>query len=668
MKKRIELRPVLAFGRLALTFLGIFLGIAPSFAQSLSAVVPGELLVGVRAGSSVSQRQQTLTQRAQALAPAVADVVGSQPVLSVVRMKVRPGISDTQAAAILRQRPDVTYVEPNRIRTIAATPNDTSYATKQYGPQKTQANLAWDIWTPQQQTILAIVDTGVDYTHSDLSAKLLTDVNGVVGYNTVAGTTNAQDDNGHGTHCSGIAAANTNNANGIAGIAGYNPNIPTAQDAIKIMPVKVLDSSGSGSDVTVADGIVWATDHGANVISMSLGSTGFSTTLGNAVAYAIQNNVTVVCAAGNNGNNILFYPAAYPNVISVAATDSNDKLASFSNYGSWVKVAAPGYNIYSTYVGGGYAYLSGTSMACPHVAGEAALIRSHNPALTSVEVENRIETNIDPYTPYAIGRNIAAGAGRINVFHAIQASGTGNPTLQSVSLQSASLVGGSSTTGNVFLNGAAPAGGVTVALSSDTSAVTVPNSVTVPQGQSSVSFPVTTSAVTTTVIATITATEGPRTATASLTVTGINLTAFTLSSPRRTGGGTVDGTVTISSAAPTGGITVALSYNSTVGLSAPPASVVVTSGQTKATFTLTTVPVTADTVITITASLGASSRAATLTVLYPEVTALYTNPTPTVASGASCLGRVTLVGNAPAGGVLVTLSSSDPAAASVPRP
>src|SRR5262249_23288506 len=149
------------------------------------------------------------------------------------------------------------------------------------------------------------------------------------------------------------------------------------------------------------------------------GGDNYSSTLDNAVQYAWGKGCVIVAAAGNSGTTQYEYPAALPHVISVAATDSTDTLTVFSNYGSWVKVAAPGGNIYSTLPGSSYAFKSGTSMACPHVAGEAALIWSHSPQLFNSQVANLVTSKVDHYNPYS-GRTIAPGAGRINVFRALK--------------------------------------------------------------------------------------------------------------------------------------------------------------------------------------------------------------------------------------------------------
>ena len=269
------------------------------------------------------------------------------------------------------------------------------------------------MWKPQAQTIIAIVDTGVQMNHPDLANKM------VSGYDFFNNDSDPSDDNGHGTHCAGIAAAQVNNGAGIAGIAGWNGDASATDSSnTQVMPVKVLGADGSGTTSGVADGIIYAADHGAKVISLSLGGGG-TITLQNAVNYAYNKGCVIVAAAGNSGSSGMSYPAGYSNVISVASTDATDTLSYFSNYGFWVKVAAPGENIASTYTGSNYATMSGTSMAAPLVAGEAALIRSHNPALTNAQVEAFIVNNTDAYTPYA-GRTIAGG--RVNVYRALQAA------------------------------------------------------------------------------------------------------------------------------------------------------------------------------------------------------------------------------------------------------
>jgi subtilisin family serine protease len=191
----------------------------------------------------------------------------------------------------------------------------------------------------------------------------------------------------------------------------------------KVMPVKVLDETGAGSTYSVAQGIIWATDHGAKVINMSLGNYAKAEFLHDAIKYAFDHDVVLIAASGNDNTERPGYPAAYPEVFAVAATDSEQNKASFSNYGDYIDVAAPGVNIASTYPGNHYAALSGTSMASPHVTALAALIRSVNPLLKNTEVMDIMrQTAVDLG---AKGKDNYFGYGQIDVVKALsQAAGT----------------------------------------------------------------------------------------------------------------------------------------------------------------------------------------------------------------------------------------------------
>ncbi|WP_339215586.1 S8 family peptidase [Ornithinibacillus sp. FSL M8-0202] len=259
----------------------------------------------------------------------------------------------------LSEHPDVEYAEPNYILSAAWTPDDPYFSPiYQYGLFNTNVHLAWDVARGSSNQEIAVLDTGVDYNHPDLAGKVIR------GYDFVQNDWNPSDQNGHGTHVAGIAAAGTNNGIGIAGMA---PNT-------KILAVRVLDASGNGTLANIADGIIYATDAGAEVINLSLGCDCHTQTLQNAVNYAWNNGVVLVAAAGNSGVSTTFEPASYSNVIAVGATDSRNVKANFSNWGTWVDVMAPGVDIASTYPGNRYVYMSGTSMAAPHVAGQAALL------------------------------------------------------------------------------------------------------------------------------------------------------------------------------------------------------------------------------------------------------------------------------------------------------
>jgi thermitase len=225
---------------------------------------------------------------------------------------------------------------------------------------------------------IAIVDTGVDLSHPELAKKI------VGGWDFVDNDAVPQDGNGHGTSVAGVAAAVTNNALGIAG---------TAPEA-SILPVRVLNNSGSGTIANVAAGIMYAADQGAQVINISLGGSSGSTALQQAVQYAWNKGSVLVAAAGASGSTTPTYPAAYPEVIAVACTTQSDTLCSFSTYGSWVDVGAPGVNIRTISSGGGTVYLSGTSYSAAIVSGVAALLAGQG--RSNANIVNAIVTTGDP--------------------------------------------------------------------------------------------------------------------------------------------------------------------------------------------------------------------------------------------------------------------------------
>ena len=307
----------------------------------------------------------------------------------VVKLGAGAGVA-AEVASYASER-GVVYAEPNYIANAAlAVPNDPSYAAD-WGMDKVRAVEGWTAYPGSYATSggapVAIVDTGVQSTHPDLSGRVDTtagaDCTGSA--NTcIAGS--AGDDNGHGTHVAGIAGAATNNGTGVAGIAFSS----------RLIPVKVLNSSGSGTYASIANGINWAVSKGARVINMSLGGTGYSQTLCDAVAAAVQSGVVVVAAAGNSDSSVASYPAACPGAIGVAATDSSDARAGYSNFGAPnVFVSAPGSSIYSTYYNSAYATLSGTSMASPFVAGLAALLVGQVPTRTPGDVKQLLATTSD---------------------------------------------------------------------------------------------------------------------------------------------------------------------------------------------------------------------------------------------------------------------------------
>ncbi|MBD2844433.1 peptidase S8 [Paenibacillus sp. IB182496] len=286
-------------------------------------------------------------------------------------------------------------------------PNDTLYSDYQWNLPKIETEQGWAVGKGSDDVVVAVLDTGVQIDHPDLQDRL------VAGINIVDKSAPPDDDVGHGTHVTGIIAATVNNHEGVAGLSWYN----------RVMPVKVLDGSGAGTTYSVAEGIIWATDHGAKIINMSLGNYASAQFLHDAIRYAYDHDVVLIAASGNDNTERPGYPAAYPEVFAVAATDPHDNRASFSNYGDYIDVAAPGLSIASTYPGDQYAALSGTSMASPHVAALAALIRSHNPELDNEAVMELMRASaIDLGAP---GRDSYFGFGQIDVAGALGFSAQG---------------------------------------------------------------------------------------------------------------------------------------------------------------------------------------------------------------------------------------------------
>jgi hypothetical protein len=291
-------------------------------------------------------------------------------------------------------------------------PNDTLYSKYQWNLPEIEAERGWNWNKGNENIVVAVVDTGVQSDHPDLKGRL------VKGANIVDPSKPPEDDVGHGTHVAGIIAAQVNNHEGVAGLTWYT----------KIMPIKALDSSGSGSTYSVAEGIIWAVDHGANVINMSLGNYAQAQFLHDAVRYAHDHGVVTVAASGNDNTDRPGYPAAYPEVFAVAATDPGSVKAEYSNFGNYIDVAAPGTQIASTYPGSRYASLSGTSMACPHVSALASLVRAANPQLSNVEVMDLLRRTARDVGKK--GKDNVFGYGEIDISTALEAAGGQANSLQ----------------------------------------------------------------------------------------------------------------------------------------------------------------------------------------------------------------------------------------------
>ncbi|MCB8931868.1 MAG: S8 family peptidase [Fimbriimonadaceae bacterium] len=346
--------------------------------------IPGQILVKFRTPTSWANYAVHRSVGAR--------VVQKMPQIGVELVQVSPRIPVERALERYRRSPAVVYAEPNYRRYPLFRPNDSLYS-QQYAPIRTFAEQGWDITRGDPSTIIAVIDTGIQLDHPDLRNKI------VPGYDFSDNDSDPSDSIGHGTHCSGIAAADTNNGMGIAGM-GFN---------CMIMPLKIFPNSTSANVILA---VLHATDHGAKVISMSIGSYFASQAEDDAMKYAVEHDVLPVAAAGNDNVTTKLYPAGYDSVLAVGSTDQNDQKSGFSNWGDWVDVAAPGSHIYSTYLNSTYVFQDGTSMATPCVAGYAGLLYSHIGAdATAAEVRAAIENNCDDVgTWLKFGRiNVARG-------------------------------------------------------------------------------------------------------------------------------------------------------------------------------------------------------------------------------------------------------------------
>ena len=356
---------------------------APRFAK-------GRLLVQPRAGLSDHQFDLILK-------PHLGRRIGRNAQLNLHVIELPAGVDEAALARILRKNPHIKFAELDRERPPALSPNDPTYPSE-WHEAMIRAPAAWDYSTGQGVTI-AILDSGVDSTHPDLTNAL------VPGWNFFDGNSNTSDVYGHGTKVAGAAAASGNNGVGVAGVAWNS----------KIMPIRVTDTSGSAYDSMLVQGLTWAADHGARVANMSFLGVTESAAVVSAAQYMRSKGGVVVAAGGNTG---LFETSPQTDAItSVSGTDSTDARPSWSSYGNYIDVAAPGAGIYSTVSGGTYASVSGTSFSAPITAGVYALMVSANPSLTPSMLDNALfTTTVDKGVS---GWDQYYGWGRIDAFAAV---------------------------------------------------------------------------------------------------------------------------------------------------------------------------------------------------------------------------------------------------------
>lgn len=423
--------------RVALTLLTLAAGAGVPTGTASAADGPpaaaGRLLVGFERGVSPQRQQRLLDAAGGRLARRFDDVRGGR----LVVVEPRGGTALGALRKALARAGGVAYAEPDYLQFASATrvPDDPSYP-RQYAlldapsGHDIDAPTAWATRTSCAR--VAILDTGIDTDHPDLAGNVAKsadkpnngkddDHNGYVddtyGYDAAKGSGSGEDDDGHGTHVAGIVAARTNNALGVAGTCW----------SAQLLAVKFMNSRGKGSTSAAIAGIQYAVRQGVKIVNCSFGSSTASSSLKDAVGYAQDHGVLLVVAAGNDGESIdktPLYPASYPNsnILAVAATDDEDRLASFSNFGATaVDVAAPGDSILSTYLGGGYRVLSGTSMAAPYGAGIAALLRKQAPDASAADLRHAIRSTVDEQP--GLSGKVGSG-GRVNAARALAAIGS----------------------------------------------------------------------------------------------------------------------------------------------------------------------------------------------------------------------------------------------------
>jgi subtilisin family serine protease len=317
---------------------------------------------------------------------------------------------ERSALAALRSDYRVAYAEQEVVYRVATTtPSDQLWSTE-VGLQEISAPQAWDLTRGSAATVVAVLDSGVDFTHPDLAGAA------VAGHDFVNGDADAADDYGHGTSVAGIIAARAD-SQGMAGLCW----------GCSIMPVKVLDGLGNGTSATLAAGIVWAADHGARVINMSLSGPANSAALADAVRYAADRGAVLVASAGNDASTQPTYPAAYPEVIGVAASTPAKTLYEFSNRGDWVRIAAPGCNT-ATFLLGSFVYFCGTSSAAPVVSGVAALALSLRSGVTRSLVAKALEDSAVPLAEAGVRSGRVDAYGTLLAINTALASPVGSTT------------------------------------------------------------------------------------------------------------------------------------------------------------------------------------------------------------------------------------------------
>jgi subtilase family protein/Big-like domain-containing protein/fervidolysin-like protein len=385
--------------RIALVFVALAiagLGFLPSNAAAQTAPPDtSSILVKLIAGLTTDDQAAVIARNGGTETSAIAALR-----LHVIQVPTAE-LADTMAR--YTADPQVQHVEENKVRRTEFLSNDPLVTSQWVLPQ-----IGWDLVfgtvVPTGTAKVAILDTGIDATHPDLAGRV------VAGTSILDGSNGMTDSHGHGTQVAGIVAAKTDNATGVAGI-GFA--------GVQVMPVTVLDANGEGRDSDVIAGVLWAADNGADVILMAFSNPGFSPNLQDAIDYAWSRGVVLVAAIGNDGVSTPSFPAGDRGVIGASGTDTADALLGYSNSGQAAFLAAPGENIATTDLGGGYVAVSGTSSSAAIIAGVAAFLKAVDPTLTNGMIVGRMARTADP-----AGTQDQTGNGRVNMARALTDTGT----------------------------------------------------------------------------------------------------------------------------------------------------------------------------------------------------------------------------------------------------
>jgi len=414
------------------TLLAIIVSALPGLSQVVPDHVSGRILVQRTRNADKTSVERAYSEHG-------AKVVGSLPELNIDILSV-PEETASATRRSLEAKGLFTFAEPDGVARGGGspiTPNDPDFPS-QWHLSTIQGPAAWGLTVGSSSVPIAMIDSGVDSTHPDLTSKV------IPGYNFLTLTTNTADDLGHGTATAGTAAAASNNATGITGVNWLSP----------IMPLVVLDSTDYASYSNIASAIDYAVAAGVRIINISIGGSTSSSTLQSAVNYAWSKGAVIFASAMNNSTSAPYYPAACEYVLAVSATEPTDTLAGFSNYGSWISLSAPGDNIFTTIEGGGYEYWYGTSFSSPIAAATAALALGINPSLTAQGLVTLLEENSDQVGGPGFSQYF--GWGRINAYRvAVAAQASIVPDTTPPTVKIISPTAGTSVSGTVQVTGTA---------------------------------------------------------------------------------------------------------------------------------------------------------------------------------------------------------------------